>query len=240
MPFSVRDEWLRAGREALDALIVIGGSAEEVVPWAEIASQIDVSADMLLLRTRVPANLLRYRANYSRACVAWLLICTVRHPLNSFWLGLVLCGWFHALLVCRGVVHVRAPVSIKTFEGKQLTLMGGQLFGVLGALSALALEVFGCLMHTLALLLIPLCLIIAHAALRRPPASGDSLELAAELRHRVQRALRGRHAESDELEAGGASMDDGDVPPVRDAEMAKRVEQIRQKYRPPPNKLNFD
>eukprot|EP00966_Prymnesium_polylepis_P161986 3743669-Prymnesium_polylepis.1 len=106
--------------------------------------------------------------------------------------------------------------------------MGSRLLGALGASSVVALSVLGCLWHTLGLLLVPLAVVLLHAAVRRPPTSGDTLELAVELRQRVVRALRGEHAESDELEAGGP----GDSPPpVRDAEMAKRVEQIRNKYR---------
>ena len=230
MEASIADEWARAAHEALAALVVLGGSVEEVVPWGETVAQIDFSTDTSVLRTSIPANLLRYRANYSRVCAAWLLVCAVRHPFKSVYLVAVLAGWFHALLVRRGVVHIRAPAAVKALEGRQLTLMGRQLMGALGAFSLVLLVAFGCLWHALGLVLFPLGLAAAHAAVRRPLSSGDELEQAAELRQRVLRALRGKHVESEELEAGASVLDDP-PPPVRDAEMQRRVEAIRAKYR---------
>ena len=218
---STADEWVRAAHEAQAAVVALGGGVDEIVPWGDTVAQLDLSTDASVLRSRIPANLLRYRANYSRVCAAWLLICAVRHPFKSVYLAIVLAGWFHALLVRRGVVHLRAPASIKALEGRQLTLMGRQLLGALGAYSMVLLVFFGCLWHTLGLVLFPVGLMVAHAAVRRPLSTGDELEQAAELRQRVLRALRGKHVETEELQEGAPVIDD--APPVRDAEMQKRV-----------------
>ncbi|KAL1528545.1 hypothetical protein AB1Y20_009888 [Prymnesium parvum] len=235
---AIRDEYSRALEEAAAALAVLGGSSEDVVPWAEFLIHLDFCSDVFILRTRLPDNLITFRANYSRLVAGWLLVCTVRHPFKSAVILMVLAAWFHALLVRRGVVHLQAPAAFPSLAGRHVTLMGSQLLLALGVASVLVLYCFGCLWHTCGLLLFSLCLVSLHAALRRPRNPGNSLELAAELRYRVLRALRGKHVDSEEMESGSTT--DEPQPPVRDAEMAKRVEQIRQKYRPPTSKQNFD
>lgn len=88
----------------------------------------------------------------------------------------------------------------------------------------------GCFWHTLGLIVFPTCVAAIHAALRRPPTLDDTQEMLLEIRHRLVRVLHHKLAESDEMEAGSSTADDFNVD-VRDAEMVKRVEQIRQKYR---------
>mmetsp|Transcript_60895 Transcript_60895/g.135683 ORF Transcript_60895/g.135683 Transcript_60895/m.135683 type:complete len:235 (-) Transcript_60895:160-864(-) len=233
---SLADEWVRAGQKTAAAAVVIAGSVHEVQPWAELMTQLEPSAGVSTMYPRAVTNLLHFRGNYSRLCALWLLIMAVRHPISSICLALVLVGWFHALLVRRGVVHLSAPRGIKVLEGRQVTLMGTQLLAALSVASLLALIAMRCLWFSIGLLVTPVGVCVLHAALRRPAVAGGSGELVMELRHQLQRSLHVKQADSDQMEQGSTDL----PPPVRDAEMAKRVQEIRQKYRPPTSKIAQD
>lgn len=102
---------------------------------------------------------------------------------------------------------------------------------VLGISSLLVLYIFGCLWHFLGVLLSPICLIALHTASRKQLLStDDSIELAMELRHRLVRVLHGEHLDSEEMESGSSRAEVSHVD-GRDAELVRRVEQVRQKYR---------
>jgi hypothetical protein len=97
----------------------------------------------------------------------------------------------------------------------------------------------GRLSFVLWLLLPPLLLAAAHAALRGPARRpGDAQRLANELRSALKAELRGDTAADDidveEVEGGGGGGGDTYVEssPLRDDAMAQRVNAIRAKYRP--------
>lgn len=114
-------EWARAASEATAALGVLCGGVNDVFPWNDLLKQLDFTTNLLILRMRLPANLLKFRANYSRAFAGWLLVCTIRHPFKSVCLLLVLTAWFHALLVRRGVLHIQVPFqSVAQLTGRHV------------------------------------------------------------------------------------------------------------------------
>ena len=75
-------------------------------------------------------------------------------------------------------------------------------------------------------------MVLGHAS--ACPPVGDLGALSNEVRYGMARAFGHKDADTEEMEGGAA-----EVNAPRDEELAKRVEQIRQKYRPPnANKLN--
>ena len=72
--------------------------------------------------------------------------------------------------------------------------------------------------------MLPALLILGHASVC-PPTSNRSA-LVREVQQGLAAAFRHKDADTEEMEGGIVA-----VPPPRDEELAKRVEQIRQKYR---------
>ena len=67
----------------------------------------------------------------------------------------------------------------------------------------------------------------AHAAVRKPSMLAEFPRMRTELAYGLRAALSEEAAATDEMEEGTG------VPPPRDEELARRVDAIRQKYRPP-------
>ena len=222
-------DWERGGATALRAAKVVFGTSSDVRPLAEL-QPITVPDEWSAARLipRLVGNALHFRANYGRALAAWCAVCAVRHPIGALWLILIGTVSFYALLVRRGVVHVSLPGS----KGPPMTLMYPQLHLLLAAISALAIVLVGRLSFLTATLFPPALLATAHALLREPPPRNEVDRLASELSVELRTALRGddEAVHADELETGAAE----DEPPARSEELARRVEQIRAKYRPPP------
>lgn len=215
-----------AGRARAAALAVCGS---DVRPWAELGAELGPppawTAPVLL--ERASCNALRFRTNYACVLAAWCAVCAVRHPVSTLCLALVGSVSFDVLLVRRGVVHLVRP------DGRLIaTLMYPLLHAALGVGSALALAIFGCAGLAFTMLAPPVALAAAHALLRTPPRRGEVEAMAAEIRAGVHDALRGGDAggaDDDEIEGLSAELE----PPARSDDMARRVEQIKQKYRPP-------
>ena len=94
----------------------------------------------------------------------------------------------------------------------------------------MALLLIGHLSFVLYMAMPPMLLAAAHAILHVPPSRAEIDSLAMKLSCELKAALRGEEADdTDELETGAADQE----PPERSDELAKRVEQIRAKYRPP-------
>ena len=218
----------RAAQVLVRSLKIVFGSSADVRPIAELQTQIELpdvwTADRL--GPRLVGNSLLFRANYGRALAAWAAVCAVRHPIGALWLLVISTASFHALLVRRGVVHFALP-------GRQpKTLMYPLLHVLLAVGSMLAVLLVGRLSFIAAMLLPPVLLAAAHAIVRVPPTRVESEQRAAQVAIELRAALRGDEADADELEMGAAD----EEPPARSEELAKRVEQIRAKYRPPASK----
>ena len=227
---AARAEWARAAQTSASVLRELAGTPDEVLPWSELGAAVSPSPDAPTCSARVAPNVLRFRPNYARLAGAWLLVCAIRHPFKTIWVLLVLAGWFHALIVRRGVVHVVLPSSGGAAGKHVATLMRQQLWATLAFTSLFALWLVGCAWWLAGVVLTPLCACLVHAALCRSPERGKEAMLE-ELRHRLRRALHDKEVDADEIETG--EPDGGGAPPVRDDEMSRRVEQIRNKYRPP-------
>lgn len=211
-------EWTRSAAQLAAACTVLGGS--HVHPWRQLTSGlIKPPAAWPALREQLLTNLLCYRANYAQIVVAWCLVCVVRHPLRVVWLLLLAAGWFHVLLVRRSVLNI--PLGK---DGRVFTLMHRQLQGAVAAVSLVWLGLTGTVWLLLTFTVLPMLLILVHASVC-PPTSNRSA-LVKEVQQGLAAAFRHKDADSEEMEGGSMA-----VPPPRDEELAKRVEQIRQKYR---------
>ena len=211
-------EWARAAAQLAAACTVLGGS--HVHPWRRLTSGlITPPAAWPELREQLLTNLLCYRANYAQIVVAWCLVCVVRHPLRAVWLVLLAAGLFHVLLVRRSVVNI--PLGK---DGRVFTLMHRQLQGAVAVVSLVWLFLTGTAWLLLTLTVLPALLILGHASVC-PPTSNRSA-LVREVQQGLAAAFRHKDADTEEMEGGSVA-----VPPPRDEELAKRVEQIRQKYR---------
>lgn len=240
------DEWSAGAERVRRVALVTCGSSSDVKPFVELTADLGVPpapADGLL--ERIVDNGIYFRANYARALVIWCGICAVRHPFYTFWLAIVLGAAFHALVVRRGVVHLTPPsfVAAASAAGGQsplVTLMYPRLHVALAAAGTLLLLLVGCLSFPVWLLLPPLSLALVHASARSPPRRSEAQRLATELSLSLHAALRGEEVDVDELEGGS---DDAafDTVPGRSDVMSRRVEAIREKYRPPrAHKRNVD
>ena len=209
---------------------VVFGTSDDVRPLADVQADLSPpetwTADVVL--ERLCANGLQFRANYSRLLVAWAAVCVVRHPVGAVWLVAIAVAPFHALVVRRGVVHLALPAA--SVPRRQLTLMYPQLHASLALGCAIAVLLVGRTIFVLSLLLPPAAVAAAHAVLREPPSRSAVQQRATELSGALHAALRGDDGDDDELEGGAHDFDE---PPPRSEEMARRVEQIRAKYRPP-------
>ena len=211
-------EWARSAAQLAAACTVLGGS--HVHPWRRLTSGlITPPAAWPELREQLLTNLLCYRANYAQIVVAWSLVCVVRHPLRAVWLVLLAAGLFHVLLVRRSVLNI--PLGK---DGRVFTLMHRQLQGTVAVVSLVWLFLTGTAWLLLTLTVLPALLILGHASVC-PPTSNRSA-LVREVQQGLAAAFRHKDADTEEMEGGIVA-----VPPPRDAELAKRVEQIRQKYR---------
>ena len=177
---------------------------------------------------RVYGNALHFRANYSRVLAAWSVLCATRHPFSAIRLVVIGAASFHGLIVRRGVVHVSLPGTASATP--LVTLMYPALHAALAIFSIVAIAYVGRVRFVLWLLLPPLAVAVAHAALRVPPRLAEVERLATELGTELRSALRDDAADGgDELEAGG----DDHAQPEHGEALDQRVEAIRQKYRPP-------
>ena len=211
-------EWTRSAAQLAAACTVLGGS--HVHPWRQLTSGlIKPPAAWPALREQLLTNLLCYRANYAQIVVAWCLVCVVRHPLRVVWLLVLAAGWFHVLLVRRSVLNI--PLGK---DGRVFTLMHRQLQGAVAAVSLVWLGLTGTVWLLLTFTVLPMLLILVHASVC-PPTSNRSA-LVKEVQQGLAVAFRHKDADTEEMEGGSMA-----VPPPRDEELAKRVEQIRQKYR---------
>lgn len=222
----LRQEWEHSWSQLQKALAVLGGG--KVHPWKHLTSGLTKPPTMWPeLQTQLLTNLLCFRANYAQILVAWSLICVVRHPLRVIWLLILAAGCFHLLLVRRSVVNV--PLGT---DGRVFTLMHRQLHIALAVASLLWLLLTGTTFLLLSIVVPPVLMVLGHAC--ACPPVGDLAALSNEVRYGLGRAFRHKDADTEEMEGGAA-----EVSAPRDEELAKRVEQIRQKYRPPnANKLN--
>ena len=231
------DEWSRAARGLATALRVLAGRSDEVRAWADFGSSIRAPASLTLAQSRLPINLLHFRANYARMVGVVLVICVIRHPISALCVLLVGSASFHALLVRHGVVRVELPARVTAAASlpTPVILAGPQLYVPLVVVSLFALAFCGCLWFALWFALLPAGLVLAHAALRVPPtrlelSACNSVEGAGELLVEMRLALRGeRERDDDEVEGAASELE----PPARTDELARRVEQIKQKYGPP-------
>ena len=215
---ATQEEWIRSAVQLAAACTVLGGS--HVHPWRQLTSGlVKPPVAWPALREQLLTNLLCYRANYAQIFVAWCLICVVRHPLRVVWLLLLAAGWFHVLLVRRGVLNI--PLGK---DGRVFTLMHRQLQGTLVAVSLVWLVLTGTVWLLLTFTVLPLLLVLVHATIC-PPTSNRSA-LVAEVKQGLAVAFRHKDADTEEMEGGSIA-----VPAPRDEELARRVEQIRQKYR---------
>jgi hypothetical protein len=216
----------RAANTAVRALKAVFGTSTDVRPLAELQQHLSLPDEWTTARLvpRLLGNALHFRANYGRLLAVWCTVCAVRHPIGAFWVVLISVVSFHALLVRRGIVHITLPGC------PSVTLMFPQLHLLLAVGSALAVLLIGRLSFVLYMAMPPMLLAAAHAIVRVPPSRAEIDCLAMKLSSELKAALRGEEAdETDELETGAADQE----PPERSDELAKRVEQIRAKYRPP-------
>ena len=212
------EEWRRAASQLAAACAVLAGS--HVHPWRKLTDRLaKPPAAWPALREQLLTNLLCFRANYAQVLVVWCAICIIRHPLRVMWLLLLAAGWFHVVLVRRSVVNI--PLGK---EGKVFTIMHRQLHGAMAIVSLVWLLLTGTVRLLLTLTVLPLLLVLAHASVCLP--SGNLSALTVELKHGLAVALRHKDADTEEMEGGCSA-----VPYARDEDLAKRVEQIRQKYR---------
>ena len=222
---ALADEYSRAALQTVSAARAVGGGGAR--SRTEIFSQLHKPPRAWSeVRARVARNILYFRASYAQALAVWWLICAARNPARMVVLLCVGVLWFHATVVRRGVVHFPRP------GGGVHTLMGQRLLAALGGVSLLLLLLLGGLGLVLLLAVAP-CVLALHAAARSPPLTSEWQPLAAELRLAVHAAFHDdKESEPDELE-GGLRDAAPAPPPLRDPDVARRVEQIRQKYRPP-------
>lgn len=212
------EEWRRAASQLAAACAVLAGS--HVHPWRKLTDRLTKPpAAWPALREQLLTNLLCFRANYAQVLVVWYAICIIRHPLRVMWLLLLAAGWFHVVLVRRSVVNI--PLGK---DGKVFTLMHRQLHGALAVASLVWLLLTGTVRLLLTLTVLPCLLVLAHASVCRP--SGNMGALIVEVTHGLVEAFRHKDADTEEMEGGCSA-----VPPTCDEDLAKRVEQIRQKYR---------
>lgn len=226
-------DWKAASHRWRRAVVVVCGDASDVRPLAELHSDLSKPpADGVL--ERIVDNGLFFRANYVRIAAAWGAVMLVRNPFSAMWLAIVCMASFHALVVRRGVVNITLPSAVTSNGQPQLlaTLMYPRLHVALAAGGALLLLIVGRLSFPFWLLLPPLAIAVAHAAVKAPPRRNEAQRLFTELSLSLHAALRGEEVDVDELEGGGVD-DDGFEHIGRTDAMAKRVEEIREKYRPP-------
>ena len=100
------------------------------------------------------------------------------------------------------------------------------MLGALGAITALVVLLTGSLWTLVYAVPLPAVLCAAHAAVRKPSMLAELPRMRTELAYGPAR-LSEEAAATDEMEEAGAP------PPPRDEELARRVDAIRQKYRPP-------
>ena len=238
---ALREEYARAASQTSAAFRIL--VASDARSRAELFSQLSPPPrTRAALSERMVQNALYFRTNYVQALCLWLLICAARHPMRMLTLVAAAAIWFHAIVVRRGVVHLPHPSG-----GKVVTLMDRRLYTALAAASALLLLLFGGV-GVLCLLSFAPIVLLAHAASRVPilsrwrEANGHASErhsgeradasweaAAAELRLALRSAFHDKEVDVDALEGGTAH----EAPQYRDPEVVKRVEKIRQKYKPP-------
>ena len=225
-------DWQRGAEVGARVLKAIFGTNDEVRPWAELMQGLSLpdnrAAGSLLDHTF--GNMIRFRANWGRMLAVWCAICAVRHPIGAILVAAIGSLSFHALIVRRGVVHLTLR------NGRSVTLMFPRLHVALAAGSLFAILLVGRLTFLLATLLPPLLLSAVHAVLYSPPGRALVESRLTQIQVELRAALRGEEVSVEELETGAAE----EEPPTRSDELAKRVEQIRQKYRPPGAKRNMD
>lgn len=219
--------------------LLVFGSADEVLPFAELFAELGPPANLDAALDRAASNGLHFRANYSRLLAAWCAVCAIRQPLSAMVLATTMAPTYYALFVQRGVVHVPLPRAADA-PAKVATLMWPTLHASLAAGSVGFLLLLGRLGFVLWLLLPPLLLMAVHAVIRAPARRpSDVRRIANELRTALKAELRGEardEADVEELEHfAGDDTFGAPSPVVRDDAMAQRVNAIRNKYRP--NKL---
>mmetsp|Transcript_11872 Transcript_11872/g.23120 ORF Transcript_11872/g.23120 Transcript_11872/m.23120 type:complete len:115 (-) Transcript_11872:318-662(-) len=107
--------------------------------------------------------------------------------------------------------------------------MGSQLLTMLSMTTFVYVALSGCLQLLLLLTAVPVLSVLVHAAVRTPSLQSELENLRSEFLLSLHSALREKDSEEEEMEGGAAG-------PQRDPEMARRVEEIRKKYRTPPAK----
>jgi len=264
-PFNIlqlRDDWRQAAQRLQGGIRALVGS--HLRPWREFAADFSMptSLDRPQLFSRMMTNLLHFRTNYSVCCICWSVVCAIRKPFALLCLAVPALACFHALVVRRGVIHL--PLH----NGCVVTLMNQRLMVVLAAGCSALLLLFGVVSFLLVLVTIPALGVLLHAlcvtttsltkrwvccsgcapvimpCIVRPSLSrgracaivlrSDLSSSTAELLHTLHAAFHDKEAETAELEGGMAE------PILRDPDMARKVEQIRQKYRPPAKKVSQD
>mmetsp|Transcript_14555 Transcript_14555/g.24220 ORF Transcript_14555/g.24220 Transcript_14555/m.24220 type:complete len:243 (+) Transcript_14555:65-793(+) len=232
-PFNIlqlRDDWRQAAQRLQGGIRALVGS--HLRPWREFAADFSMptSLDRPQLFSRMMTNLLHFRTNYSVCCICWSVVCAIRKPFALLCLAVPALACFHALVVRRGVIHL--PLH----NGCVVTLMNQRLMVVLAAGCSALLLLFGVVSFLLVLVTIPALGVLLHALCVTTTSltKSDLSSSTAELLHTLHAAFHDKEAETAELEGGMAE------PILRDPDMARKVEQIRQKYRPPAKKVSQD
>jgi uncharacterized membrane protein YqaE (UPF0057 family) len=225
-------DWRDGLSRGRGALLVICGASDDVVQWSELFDEHSLPASLDHLIERAMDNVLRFRANYSRIFGVWAAICAIRHPFGAFWVVLTCFIPFHGLVVRRGIVHISLPrIGASTPTGTPLTTLVYPGLHVALALASIGVLAFaGRIRYTLWLLLPPVAVSLVHAASKHSPRRGEAKQMANELRIGLRTALRAdADTGTEELEGGRDELE----PPERHDDMAKRIEAIREKFRPP-------
>ena len=103
------EEYVRALQQLSRAWRVMRGGDQRMWNGFFAECRLPVVRDKSAAREALLLNVLHWRANYLNVAAWWIAVCAVRAPFRAFWLALVLLGCFHALVVRRGVLHVRLP-----------------------------------------------------------------------------------------------------------------------------------
>ena len=212
--------------------------------WNALTREIDAAAlaalvsagDWAAVRDRAASNLLYYRANYARCWAGWGALCALWRPLRALWLTALAASWFGALVVlprvelelAQGKAALRHGSLHATVGKSRVHLTPPQVLGALGAITALVVLLTGSLWTLVYAVPLPAVLCAAHAAVRKPSMLAELPRMRTELAYGLRAALSEEAAATDEMEEGT-----GAPPPPRDEELARRVDAIRQKYRPP-------
>ena len=213
------------------ALRILAGGESDVRCLHECYRGLSVPSSEQL-NERLAGNAVRFRANYLRGLAAWIAVCAIRHPISALWVFILCSVIFRSLVVRRGHVQLSLPPSVGTAS---VTLRYPWLHVLLAMGSTTALVLLGRVAFVAALVIPPALFATIHAALLPPPQQSEEvqrviIEMQLALREAFRSGVR-ELPEAAEVEDGA----DGEVnlPLEHGEDMARRVEAIRQKYRPP-------